>query len=358
MSSEEIDSIEKNFMLQNFTRPFKPSAYKLFNYILYVAKTTGMSGPIVISWRRLLRSLQISSAGTLSAAIQELVERQIIVYTISKKRASFSLVVPNLPSEVLFEIEKLFANSTDDDRSNNRSNNRSINRSDNRSNNRSNNRSINRSINRSDNRSNNRSNNRSINRSENRSTSNNILYNIYTDIDTDINTDVFNKEINVTNVTCDERHENPPYQVQNVEKNGKQTPTEEPVEVEIIDSWRVGLQKWKKEIVDSWESIIGPFDKAWLTDLDKVLEVCYPAQVKSAIVTLARTKGEVMMTEGFPYLAEPLLRGAFGKRSTTKPKKSKTGSPFLDNKIGGLIAFMEEERKRQQEEQKQKVGGG
>ncbi len=334
MSSEEIDSIEKNFMLQNFTRPFKPSAYKLFNYILYVAKTTGMSGPIVISWRRLLRSLQISSAGTLSAAIQELVERQIIVYTISKKRASFSLVVPNLPSEVLFEIEKLFANSTDDDRSNNRSNNRSINRSDNRSNNRSN------------------------NRSENRSTSNNILYNIYTDIDTDINTDVFNKEINVTNVTCDERHENPPYQVQNVEKNGKQTPTEEPVEVEIIDSWRVGLQKWKKEIVDSWESIIGPFDKAWLTDLDKVLEVCYPAQVKSAIVTLARTKGEVMMTEGFPYLAEPLLRGAFGKRSTTKPKKSKTGSPFLDNKIGGLIAFMEEERKRQQEEQKQKVGGG
>jgi len=65
-----------------------------------------------------------------------------------------------------------------------------------------------------------------------------------------------------------------------------------------------------------------------------------------------------MMTEGFPYVAEPLLRGAFGKRSTTKPKKSKTGSPFLDNKIGGLLTFMEEERKRQQEEQKQKVGGG
>jgi len=313
VSSDELESIEKNFMLQNFTRPFKPSAYKLFNYILHVAKTTGMSGPIVISWRRLQRSLQISSAGTLSAAIQELVERQIIVYAISKKRASFSLVVPDLPNEVLTEIEELFAND-DVDRSNNRS--------------------------------------------ENRSTSNNILYNIYTDIDTDINTDVFNKEINVTNVTCDERHENPPNQVQNVEKNGKQTPTEEPVEVEIIDSWRVGLQKWKKEIVDSWESIIGPFDKAWLTDLDKVLEVCYPAQVKSAIVTLARTKGEVMMTEGFPYVAEPLLRGAFGKRSTTKPKKSKTGSPFLDNKIGGLIAFMEEERKRQQEEQKQKVGGG
>jgi hypothetical protein len=326
MSSEEIDSIEKNFMLQNFTRPFKPSAYKLFNYILYVAKTTGMSGPIVISWRRLLRSLQISSAGTLSAAIQELVERQIIVYAISKKRASFSLVVPDLPNEVLTEIEELFANNGDVDRSNNRSENRS--------------------------------NNRSNNRSENRSTSNNILYNIYTDIDTDIDTNVFKKEINVTNVTCDERHENPPNQVQNFEKNVKETPTEEPVEVEIIDSWRVGLQKWQKQIVDSWESIIGPFDKAWLTDLDKVLEVCYPAQVKSAIVTLARTKGEVMMTEGFPYVAEPLLRGAFGKRSTTKPKKSKTGSPFLDNKIGGLIAFMEEERKRQQEEQKQKVGGG
>ena len=337
MSSEEIDSIEKNFMLQNFTRPFKPSAYKLFNYILYVAKTTGMSGPIVISWRRLLRSLQISSAGTLSAAIQELVERQIIVYAISKKRASFSLVVPDLPNEVLTEIEELFANNGDVDRSENRSNNRSGNRSGNRSE------------------------NRSENRSGNRSTSNNILYNIYTDIDTDIDTNVFKKEINVTNVTCDERHENPPNQVQNFEKNVKETPTEEPVEVEIIDSWRVGLQKWQKQIVDSWESIIGPFDKAWLTDLDKVLEVCYPAQVKSAIVTLARTKGEVMMTEGFPYLAEPLLKGAFGKRTTkAKPKKSKTGSPFLDNKIGGLIAFMEEERKRQQEEQqqKQKVGGG
>jgi len=311
MSSTEIDSIEKNFMLQNFTRPFRPSAYKLFNYILHVAKTTGMSGPIVISWRRLLRSLQISSAGTLSAAIQELVERQIIVYAISNKRASFSLVVPDLPNEVLTEIEELFAND-DVDRSNNRSNNRS------------------------ENRSNNRSNNRSENRSENRSTSNNILYNIYTDIDTDI----FKKEINVTNVTCDdERHESPPNQVQNFGKNDKQTPIEEPVEVEIIDSWRVGLDKWQKQTVDSWESIIGPFDKAWLTDLDKVLKVCYPAQVKSAIVTLARTKGEVMMTEGFPYLAEPLLKGAFGKR-TTKAKQQKQPDS-VEKRYAGLIKFLQ-----------------
>ena len=127
---------------------------------------------------------------------------------------------------------------------------------------------------------------------------------------------------------------------------------------EIIPPWKTKLNKYERDIIDTWETVIGEFSPEWVPKVKQVLQACYPMQVKNAITTMARTKGEVVMTEGFPYVAEPLLRGAFGKRSTTKPKKSKTGSPFLDNKIGGLIAFMEEERKRQQEEQKQKVGGG
>ena len=126
---------------------------------------------------------------------------------------------------------------------------------------------------------------------------------------------------------------------------------------EIIPPWKTKLNKYERDIIDTWETVIGEFSPEWVPKVKQVLQACYPMQVKNAITTMARTKGEVVMTEGFPYVAEPLLRGAFGKRSTTKPKKSKTGSPFLDNKIGGLIAFMEEERKRKQQEQ-EKAGGG
>jgi len=126
---------------------------------------------------------------------------------------------------------------------------------------------------------------------------------------------------------------------------------------EIIPPWKAKLNKYERDIVDTWETVIGEFNPEWVPKVKQVLQACYPMQIKNAITTMARTKGEVMMTEGFPYLAEPLLKGAFGKRTVTKPKKSKTGSPFLDNKIGGLLTFMEEERKRKQQEQ-EKAGGG
>jgi len=108
---------------------------------------------------------------------------------------------------------------------------------------------------------------------------------------------------------------------------------------EIIPPWKAKLNKYEREVVDTWETVIGEFSPEWVPKLKQVLQACYPMQVKNAITTMARTKGEVMMTEGFPYLAEPLLKGAFGKR-TTKAKQQKQPDS-VEKRYAGLIKFLQ-----------------
>ncbi|EKF49508.1 CRP/FNR family transcriptional regulator [Thermosipho africanus H17ap60334] len=102
--------------------------------------------------------------------------------------------------------------------------------------------------------------------------------------------------------------------------------------------WYLNLDERKKDIVDTWRTLIGPFDPKWLPMVDKTLQACYPAQIKNAIVTLAKTKAEVMQEQGFEYVMEPLLRGAFGRRSK---KKKQTPTGFA-SKLTGLKQFLEE----------------
>lgn len=102
--------------------------------------------------------------------------------------------------------------------------------------------------------------------------------------------------------------------------------------------WYLSLSERQREIVDTWRSVIGPFDPKWLPLLSKVLLECYPAQIKNAIVVLARTKADVLKERGFEYVAEPLLKGAFGKRSKQR-KKQPAG---FASKLTGLKQFLEE----------------
>lgn len=97
---------------------------------------------------------------------------------------------------------------------------------------------------------------------------------------------------------------------------------------------RESLTNHEGEIVKLWESLISPFERDWLDKLRETLRVCYPSQVKAAVVTLARTKPETLTRAGFPYLAAPLLLGAFGKR-----KPGGNSRPYTKEKRDGEYRF-------------------
>ena len=92
------------------------------------------------------------------------------------------------------------------------------------------------------------------------------------------------------------------------------------------ESFLDDLNQYERQVVDTWIAVIGPFQKDWLDDLREVLKECYPSQVRNAITTIARSKAEVMKEQGFSYLKDPLLKGAFGRRGkggTAKRNKSR-----------------------------------
>lgn len=97
------------------------------------------------------------------------------------------------------------------------------------------------------------------------------------------------------------------------------------------------LSKVEQDVISTWETIVGPFDHTWIPLLRRALRACYPAQIKNAIVVLAKSKLEVMQEQGFEYVLEPLEKGAFGKRGNKKkmPKKFET-------KLAGLKEFLAE----------------
>jgi|GEM_PF-1600190 len=109
---------------------------------------------------------------------------------------------------------------------------------------------------------------------------------------------------------------------------------------EMVPSWYVSLNEYQKEIIDLWQTLIGPWEEEWLKDLDNVLKVCYPAQVKQAIQAMALTRPTVLMNRGFPYLVTPLINGAFGrKRSKKAQSKKKT---WADEALKGVREWLKQ----------------
>ena len=336
----QIDELESLFWNEHEREPFSCTAIALFSFIVHKIKQTRLRGPVMLTWSQLQAYLNVSSAGTISRAIKELTDRNIIVYGRKKNRSTFWLYGLQEGQQ-----ENHYDNRSElrsDCRSEQCSNQCSDCDSEVRSNSDSDTNAI-KSVEVAETRTDTSKNDDSVNDflsqfsdfelKKESSKERNIFNNINNNNINNINNKIQDNPIK-----------------QGLSQNLQANP-------EIIPPWKAKLNKHERDIVDTWETVIGEFSPEWLPKVKQVLQACYPMQVKNAITTMARTKGEVMMTEGFPYLAEPLLKGAFGKRSTTKPKKSKTGSPFLDNKIGGLLTFMEEERKRKQQEQ-EKAGGG
>ncbi len=72
--------------------------------------------------------------------------------------------------------------------------------------------------------------------------------------------------------------------------------------------------KFERDVMETWEVLIGPFESHWIPLLRETLTKCYPSQVKNAIIAIDRSKHEVLMERGFEYIVQPLLNGTFGRR--------------------------------------------
>jgi hypothetical protein len=91
--------------------------------------------------------------------------------------------------------------------------------------------------------------------------------------------------------------------------------------------------KYELDVIQTWETLIGPFDDSWIASLREVLEKCYPSQVKSAILVMAKSRLEVMKETGFTYIAQPLIGGMFGKRGKKNGRNDRAGSGEFESDI-------------------------
>jgi hypothetical protein len=170
----------------------------------------------------------------------------------------------------------------------------------------------------------------------------NVQENSNLDTDDVVNVQVYVQDnVQVNDQVNVQRNKNKEYREESIDINNIET-TNVVSATPVADDppkWYLNLDERKKDIVDTWRTIIGPFDPKWLPLISEALRECYPAQIKNAIVTLAKTKADVMAEQGFEYVMEPLLRGAFGRRS--KKKKKQTSAGFA-SKLSGLKQFLEE----------------
>jgi len=96
-------------------------------------------------------------------------------------------------------------------------------------------------------------------------------------------------------------------------------------------SYLESCSRYERDVMETWEAIIGPFEREWIPLLREALGKCYPSQIKNAIIAIDRSKHEVLEEIGFEYLMQPLLRGAFGRRVKKNGRKDWNDSePFRD----------------------------
>ena len=96
-------------------------------------------------------------------------------------------------------------------------------------------------------------------------------------------------------------------------------------------SYLESCSRYERDVMETWEAIIGPFEREWIPLLREALRKCYPSQIKTAIIAIDRSKHEVLEETGFEYLMQPLLRGAFGRRVKKNGRKDWSDSePFRD----------------------------
>jgi len=98
-------------------------------------------------------------------------------------------------------------------------------------------------------------------------------------------------------------------------------------------SYLESCSRYERDVMETWEAIIGPFEREWIPLLREALKKCYPSQIKNAIIAIDRSKHEVLEEIGFEYLMQPLLRGAFGRRVKKNGRKDWSDSESFRDPI-------------------------
>ncbi len=98
-------------------------------------------------------------------------------------------------------------------------------------------------------------------------------------------------------------------------------------------SYLESCSRYERDVMETWEAIIGPFEREWIPLLREALRKCYPSQIKNAIIAIDRSKHEVLEEIGFEYLMQPLLRGAFGRRVKKNGRKDWSDSESFRDPI-------------------------
>ncbi|RLF44537.1 MAG: Crp/Fnr family transcriptional regulator [Thermoplasmata archaeon] len=93
-------------------------------------------------------------------------------------------------------------------------------------------------------------------------------------------------------------------------------------------AWYKNLGKYQREIIDTWRTIVSPFHPSWIPLVDEALKICYPQQIKNAIITFAKTRPETIKDAGFEYIIKPLKKGMFGRRLKREKAKSVERDPI------------------------------
>lgn len=79
------------------------------------------------------------------------------------------------------------------------------------------------------------------------------------------------------------------------------------------------LDEQMQSIIATWEAVTGtPWQFKWLKALKEALDTCYPFQIVRGIVNFAKSSPEKLKQAGFPYILPAIRNGAFGKKNQNK----------------------------------------
>lgn len=279
-----------NFWLEHERAPFNHCAMVLYFRLLYEAEKRSWKGPFKLSWGYLQGVLGFGK-GTLARAISDLKSRGLITYHKDNGRGVFWFTHP------------WFQNGTE-----------------------------------------NRTTDGTENGTEDRTTDGTEKQ---SDEATSMNTTISNADASaeLMNAFKKEKKEKDQKKEEKEEKEKNQENTHtfdtpngvSQPSAEIVPEWRLKLNEYEKQIIGTWELMVGPWEEDWLDELRNVLKVCYPAQIKQAIASTSVSQLHKLVQSGFPYLAQLLLKGVFGHRAKRKNKPKN----WAEENLTGLKKFLQ-----------------
>lgn len=256
----DIFQLVGNFWAEDQRAHLTPNATRLYFFLIHEANRKFWRGPLFLSWSYLQGALGLCR-DSLSRAISDLKSRDLIIYEKRGKKATFWFSWSAQQTENQTNIPH-------------------------------------RSVRRTENQTANQTDDQTENQTENQTVNNNILIQ-------ENNKGSF-EDRNSLEARSD--------------SSGSSISLLKSFKEKFFHAYST-LSKTEQVIVDTWEFVTGvPWCLPWINKLREALAICYPAQVKAAITTIAKNQPGKLQKAGFPYIMPILVNGAFGKRTKRRGK--------------------------------------